>query len=629
MGGNRRRRRRQAPGLWALAVVATAAVALVRVRGGLILGEKNHVMWWSSTSAAGTVVEEESRSLLSCTLDVKGWLEAHGTNTSGMLFPARMEAEWEPWLLAGRNEYFQGGGLVAFNVVFEHEGKHHYVNASYVVVTEFRSPCLIVNVLVGTRGMCDGEEAARFRALKLFSSRELLLGAHCDENELGPTMLWEFATVADPPKIRVVAGDRWLNSHDAEVLENGASILRPARSHQNVVVVDTADGSVKRSYDVYNSTVALWFPDAADREAFSAYAPDVNHVVLAKRKLAANLRYFSAFVVVDWDKAFFRGDDVGSGAVDYVAGGRFSTLLQLRRNGTVVDHRDGNGASLFYGAHNLEMVRHSKTRQTFVLFDNGFDAHTKEAVHETSRLLLLEVDTNASTLAEAWYYELDHQAPIYGDADLTPSRSVMSCSWPAILTNKTAYDFQLFMVAPTADTTGGRIDWAIRGYATMDQHHCVDYPCVRLRGKDAPQGWSTYSVERFWEAPQIRSARCASFGESNEAKLELSDLFDVTKWAHDKNATVSVFLLKNTDTPELIDQRHVTLHAFWNPASLDLVVSAVPAGATIGVKLTNADGVDSPLVTVNCATSGGSPSSEEKKTHTDALPSPFLWPTDD
>ena len=45
-----------------------------------------------------------------------------------------------------------------------------------------------------------------------------MLGGHCDNYELGPTLVWTFGAPVDAAadRVRVVAGGLWENSHDIE-----------------------------------------------------------------------------------------------------------------------------------------------------------------------------------------------------------------------------------------------------------------------------------------------------------------------------------------------------------------------------------------------------------------------------
>merc|ERR1711998_647863 len=190
--------------------------------------------------------------------------------------------------------------------------------------------------------------------------------------------------------------------------------------------------------------------------------------------------------------------------------------------------------SLFYGQHNPEVLSYEDEKMLIVMFDNGYDALSGGMKHDTSRVLKVMVDEKTSTITEDWFYDMGHFSYIYGDADITPEKNFLACSWPHVLTKSAAYDTQSVLVVPNDGKNGGRIGWAVRTYAPLADHGCTDFPCVRCED-DAPKGWAQYSVERFFDRPQVSHVSCGS------TTLTISNVVDSFKHSFDVPGHVFVY----------------------------------------------------------------------------------------
>lgn len=133
----------------------------------------------------------------------------------------------------------------------------------------------IANALVGTGDMCgQNHNIPRFRAIKPYSDKELMLGAQCNDGykpnglkkvssfsvpsktkpskfrvmmdshpqrtctkmgcqQLGPNMLWDWKHEGSMSRYRYFAGapDMWRSSHDFELLDD-SQLLTPTRDHR-------------------------------------------------------------------------------------------------------------------------------------------------------------------------------------------------------------------------------------------------------------------------------------------------------------------------------------------------------------------------------------------------------------
>merc|ERR1719502_38238 len=125
----------------------------------------------------------------------------------------------------------------------------------------------------------------RFRAMKLFSSTELMLGSQCGNtwNEIGPHIAWDFSR--GNARWRFFAGENYRSSHDMELLGEGM-MISPTTDHRDVEVIDTESGETIMKYLSYNYTSVLGNPVGKD-------APSINHIQLIESDLLMSLRYYS------------------------------------------------------------------------------------------------------------------------------------------------------------------------------------------------------------------------------------------------------------------------------------------------------------------------------------------------
>jgi len=297
--------------------------------------------------------------------------------------------------------------------------------------------------------------------LKLRNSTTLLLAAGKEEDMVGYRALYNYKD----DTFEWIAGEEKGDAHDIQWAYSGDAFWQPTLSE-----FSAADGTRRVDVDVQNTG-------------------DVNHCQLIEddAKAVISSRLTNSIVKVD----------VASGAVAWTLGGDEGTIPILALDGTVY----GAGSSYFVGQHNAEYFGEGE----YLMFDNQL------GMGGDSRLLILSYSEGADYAEETWEYWVDGYTPHFGDNDRLPTGNLLGCYWPEVVTDDSEYDELIFEVVRSTKATA----WQLKVAGAK----CHASSCNR---GESGEGWTAYSVERFYTQPLVYDVSCNATGRDGGAKYALA-----------------------------------------------------------------------------------------------------------
>merc|ERR1711871_1669332 len=201
----------------------------------------------------------------------------------------------------------------------------------------------------------------------------------------------------------------------------------------------------------------------------------------------------------------------------WTCGGAFGNFTVIDLDGTVIPSgltfhaRNETPKFVWYGQHNLEYFGENE----WFMFDNSYNQKADSFISTTSRPMKVVLDEEKLIANITWAYQTGIRSYIYGDADRLPTGHVLACYWPRELSINMPeqYDTKVVEIIPDYSGSGkDEIAWEL----LVIGHNCTfghkgredGTGCTRAsNGDTVPDGWSLYSVEKFYTSPLATHAQ--------------------------------------------------------------------------------------------------------------------------
>ena len=256
---------------------------------------------------------------------------------------------------------------------------------------------------------------------------------------------------------------------------------------------------------------------------------------------------------------------LSDGTNEWTVGGARGTCELVDLDGT----RYAEGHSLFFGQHNLEYFGEDE----YMMFDNNFNVSTTDEFvgGAPSRLLIVNVDEARETATLEWELVLDDHTCIYGDNDRLPTGNLLGSSWPRVIDASADFQYDARIFEVKRDTKQVAFEAFVVGQRCTEPAHGSD-GCVRTYKGGYPNGWSMYSVERFYEAPLVYALDCVRRGGATLLNVTTHDSFKMSSispgsykvFRHGENGAEG-------DAP--LAQGDFTFAPHWRPTTLTIDLS--------------------------------------------------------
>lgn len=353
------------------------------------------------------------------------------------------------------------GGFVAFNLVNLDDSGDSY-SSSLLLILHYDT-----GKIARAYPTFAVTPDTHYCGLKLKDPRTFLLAGDLGVTESGPKYLFDWLNGT----LRELSDGLMSNCHDVQWSYSGDNVWFPGTAGR-VLETSSIDGRIVQE-------ISLRSTDAAD----------INHVDLIEKDtiVIASSRLSNAIIKAD----------VGTGEVDWIAGGPNGTMYMRDLAGRV--YEPGTSA-LFMGQHNAEFFG----EQEYAMFDNSYESGN------ASRLLVVEIDESQNEVREVWDYAFAKfpwgYSPIFGDNDRLPTGNYLASFWPSVLSGEEFEDVRYEAKIVEVERESKVAVWTAEFFGELDG--CDQNECTR----DRMCGWKMYSVERFYDAPLITDISCPEPG---------------------------------------------------------------------------------------------------------------------
>ena len=357
------------------------------------------------------------------------------------------------------------GGYVAFGMGYsasKADGDGVELRAGWIVVMDLYGDIAQISVTYGAyidTPSITKDAMYRPIALKLANATHFLVTLGEDDAVSGPRMLWDWR--AD--LFTELAGGESNDAHDIAWAADGEAFWQ-------------MDGTTSlKEWGAYDGTAK------ALQHVKTHRLGDPNHAQLVEDDRVAYISSRSTNGIVKVNTT----DD----ATVWVLGGEYGEFNITDFDGTTYPP----GSTLWAGQHNAEYFGEAE----FCMFDNQYD------MGNNSRLLCVTIDDEEARLASlTWEYEFDDYSTHFGDNDRLPTGNMLGCYWPMYQYGGNVSADQYDERALEVTRPGGEIAWKI----DLKGPECDETECERTSG----EGWTFYSIERFYEAPLLYNLSCAN-----------------------------------------------------------------------------------------------------------------------
>lgn len=344
--------------------------------------------------------------------------------------------------------------------------------------------------------------------LKLKNSSTFIIG--CGEDSIvGPRIVLNWKT----GDWDYIADKNKGNSHDIQVGFDGETFWQPTLEEY-----ETTSGAEVQSFT---------FTDTFD----------VNHAQLIDEDETAILssRGTNSILKVS----------AKTGDVHWTLGGEYGDAPIIDQEGV----RHSKGASLWHGQHNAEYFGEGE----YMMFDNQAD------MGNNSRLLIVQYHGEGSAEI-TWSYEMTGYTPHFGDCDRLPSGNILGCAWPQVVyrTENPNFDQRALEIVRATNETA----WEMTVYG----ERCMkSSDCARTLG----QGWTMYSIERFYTKPILYNVTCSRRGHDHAVSFTTHNNFK------QNNKFEGVFRVVTNQDGVLV-RKTFDFNPFWRQTLINDSFVAIP-----------------------------------------------------
>lgn len=453
-------------------------------------------------------------------------------------------AEWElleylpkELLITGDPELIMGGGdqgyigatamegLTTWSM--QHKNTSGLYNSAFTIVLDMRG-----NIVSISPTMYHLADSYHFISWKPWhrDPNFMLGGVDIQAAQNGPVYLWNWNGEKDEEYISLMNGLQ-ADCHDVSSTYTNDAIWVTA-DNRGVQMLNYTDGSIMKT---------RVFPKDIVR--------DPNHAQMIEHDRTGII---SSRITNSIVKVPLLGD-----GVEWICGGKNGTIDIIDENGTYWPA----GHTIWQGQHNVEYIG----EQEYLLFDDqssvSWDGVSESQTAEQSRLLLLRIDEKKKVAKIKWTYPVGAYTPIFGDADLMPTGNILGTMWVGsynctnwtsmVGCNNYPYDAQVTEVVKATS----EVAWSVRivGNESIKNHN-------------AWFGWSIYSSERMYEKPLVYQTVCKKTEEGSVIHFRTQDMI------RSNNAAPGQWVLKDTDSKEVVSSGNFSFVPFWRPTEVTLRV---------------------------------------------------------
>lgn len=463
---------------------------------------------------------------------VKSWLEDDlGFNLTTIPFPLLLKYVPREIQLFYRPSYMRRNlgsaaaeGFVAFDLTYYDVSSSNYTASLFVIMRTNGS----LHTVIPTKTIGDGGDL-HFCGLKLKTSDSFLLGGNIATTQYGPQYLYHWKK----NEFEMLNDGKSVNCHDLQWAYEGDAIWAPGGS-KLIHELNTTNGEI-----MYNISM-------------QTASSDINHVGMINKDNTAivSSRMTNSIIKVH----------VPTKKLEWIAGGKLGQFRVKKLSGELLDV----GSDIFVGQHNAEYFGENQ----YYMMDNQYDQGN------VSRLLMVEINPEKKLVTELWEYKFEEYpwglTPIYGDADRLPSGNVLGSFWPGSLSGKhhedILYEARLLEIVEGTQEVAWKVD--IYGKTGCSEDEC----------KREYNGWKTYSVERFYEAPLIHNVHC------NEKKIH----FQTQNCFKQNNVYDGTYELEDKESGEILTNGTVSWKAHWRSTEVHVDIADLNiTGNDVLIRVTN------------------------------------------
>jgi len=229
---------------------------------------------------------------------------------------------------------------------------------------------------------------------------------------------------------------------------------------------------------------------------------------------------------------------VSTGEVLWTLGGEYGDydIVDLEGNTWAA------GSSVWVGQHNAEYFGDDE----FCMFDN----QEYQTNQNTSRLLCVKLDETTAKAHVTFTKDMPGYSPHFGDNDRLPTGNQLGIFWPEYA----YFDDQYDILATEIDRETNQVAWQMKFCSERIKIDSGYYD----RGGNG-DGWTSFSIERFYTAPLIWNAVCDS--EASTVSFQTTNNF---KQNNAYNATYSI----SDSSSTLVDEKVFMFTPHWRETNV-------------------------------------------------------------
>lgn len=408
-------------------------------------------------------------------LETKGLGQGSPLEDLAKYVPMLIHVKYNRALMEGDIGTTAGDGYIGFAMQYKNTENDDFSSA-YNIVLSSNGTLIAVSPMFH-----DYKHWNHFNAIKMHGDNMLLGAVNVNQSQVGPALLWNWKNSKKDTNDYTDSGENWIYSE--LVAEVDSHDIQWAYKSESIWSTSNDCGYTLYDISSGNKLNEATFPESLIK--------DPNHIQLIEEdtKMVISARVQNAIVYVN----------VPDASIEWIAGGDNGTFTIIGPDGSVLKP----GSSYWSGQHNVEYFGNGE----FMIFDDQSKVESSgdgqvELGNRSSRLLVVQIDSEQKIATVTWEYYTGYWTPIYGDNDQLPTRNLFSVDWPATVYDSNGatpgtfpkYDCRVFEITRNKDIAWQAAVTSIPG----------------SKEKDVWSGWSIYSAERFYSFPLLYSATCTA-----------------------------------------------------------------------------------------------------------------------
>lgn len=468
--------------------------------------------------------------------------DIHTTSSQVMNYvPRKIKIELNRDLVKGSIGPSAEDGHIAFNLIRMADHAVTYTSSLLVIMRLDGTLEKVYN----TYNVGSGD--THFCGLKLRDPETFILGGDVATSELGQQYILDWKS----GEFTKLGNGTLANCHDIQWAFEGDNIWQPGNHSEGTIELkDAQTGQKIKSIQM------------------APFAKDINHVGLIGHdtQAIASSRMTDAIIKVDVEQE----------EIMWIGGGVAGHLELVTINGETM----ANGSAMFSGQHNAEYFGEDE----YMMFDNQYETGN------ASRMLVVHIDEIEKKMEEKWEFSFHEYpwgySPYFGDNDRLPTGNLLSSFWPLYMSGEDHLDIMYEARAAEVVRETHELAWDMKVYGN---NGCEKRVCERSNA----EGWKMYSVERFYDSPQIYNETC-----------DLSDMkvtFYTVNNFKQNNEYEGSYNITGPGVVGILSQGVFNFSAHWRQTEVTAILGKFDPDSSSKVKLfvTNQWG-DHSLKTIKC-----------------------------